>query len=170
MQDSGVRSLVQEDPTCSGISPCAITTEPVLWSPGGAVTEPTHCHYWCPSAIEPVLHNKRSNCNRNLCPTTKISHNSRKLEHSIKDPVQPKPNLRESMFWECSSILWILSGDPRGQNYSHQRILCCYLPFPLSFSHECAVGFSGSYVTCDNVITLLDCALLCSCLLHISQL
>lgn len=45
-----------------------------------------------------------------------------------------------------------------------------FLPFSLSFFHECVVGFPGAYVTCDDVITLMDCVLLCFCLLHISQL
>ena len=121
-----------------------------------------------PQSLCPTI--REATAIRNLCPTTKTSRHSRKLEHSVKDPAQPKPNLRESMFWERSSILWILSGDPKGQNYSHQRILGCSLPFALSFSHECAVGFSGSCVVCDDVITLMARAPLCSCLVHISQL
>ena len=46
-------SLVQEDPTCKKhLSPCIITTEPVLWSPGTATTRP--------HTIEPGLCNDRS--------------------------------------------------------------------------------------------------------------
>ena len=40
MQGMQVRALVREDPTCRGeLSPCATTTEPVLWSPRATTTE-----------------------------------------------------------------------------------------------------------------------------------
>ena len=61
----------------------------------------------------------------------KISRNLRKLERSIKDPAQPKPNLRESMFWERLSILWILSGDPRVKTIlirEYYAVICLF-PF-----------------------------------------
>ena len=52
MQGTGVRALVQEDPTCHG------------------ATMPVHHNYWArvpqllkPVHLEPVLHDKRSHCN-----------------------------------------------------------------------------------------------------------
>ena len=44
MQDTGVQSLVQEDPACHG------TVKPV-------------CHNFCAQALEPVLHHKRTHHN-----------------------------------------------------------------------------------------------------------
>ena len=42
------------------LSPYATNIEPVLWSPGTIITEPTNCNYWNLRAPEPVLHSKRS--------------------------------------------------------------------------------------------------------------
>ena len=40
MQGTRVQALVREDPTCTEqLSPCATTTEPVLWSPQATTTE-----------------------------------------------------------------------------------------------------------------------------------
>ena len=42
------------------LSPCATTTEPVLWSLEATTTEPMCRKYWSQHTLEPVLCNKRS--------------------------------------------------------------------------------------------------------------
>ena len=49
------------------IIPCITIVEPVLQNPGATTTEPRGCSYWSQSALEIVLHNKRSH--RNEKPT-----------------------------------------------------------------------------------------------------
>ena len=63
-----VWSLIQEDSTCCG------------------ATKPVHCNYWSPSAVEPMLHNRRSRCNEKP-----VHYNWRvALEHGDEDPMQQK--------------------------------------------------------------------------------
>ena len=45
------------------------TTEPVLWSPGAATTEPACCNYRSPHAVEPALCNKGSQRSEPLTAT-----------------------------------------------------------------------------------------------------
>ena len=59
MQRTQVCFLVQEDPICHG------------------ATKPMRHHYWSPRALEPTLHNKRSD-------------RKEKPAHSNEDPAQPK--------------------------------------------------------------------------------
>ena len=44
------------------LNSCATTSEPGLQSPGAANTEPVCFNHWSPSALQPVLCNKRSHC------------------------------------------------------------------------------------------------------------
>ena len=73
MQGLWVQSLVQEGPTCQGM------------------TKPVHHSYWSPQTPEPVLRNKRSHnnekpphCNYRVAL---VHHNHRKPVCSNKDPV-----------------------------------------------------------------------------------
>ena len=42
--------------------PCATANEPVLWGLGAAPAEPRHCNYCSLSALEPMVHTRRSQC------------------------------------------------------------------------------------------------------------
>ena len=61
------------------LSPCATTTEPVLYNPCATTTEASEPQLPKPACLEPVLRNKRS-------------HHNEKPAHSNKDPMQPKIN------------------------------------------------------------------------------
>jgi len=64
------------------LSLCATTAELVLQSLGSATNELT-CHSFCSlSALESVLCNKRSHCNK-LAPQLESSHHSPQLEKSL---------------------------------------------------------------------------------------
>ena len=65
MQGTPVRALVREDPTCRG------ATKPVRHNYWAWALEPASHNYWAcvsqllkPTCLEPVLHNKRSHCNK----------------------------------------------------------------------------------------------------------
>ena len=45
---------------------CTTTIEPVLEGLGTTNSEPTHCNFCSPHALEPVLPNKRSHINEKL--------------------------------------------------------------------------------------------------------
>jgi len=64
MQETQARSLIQEDSiSVEQPSLYITTTEPVLWSPGAATTEPM-CHsYRSPFALKPEPCNKKSYLN-----------------------------------------------------------------------------------------------------------
>lgn len=53
----------------------------------------------------------------------------------------------QSAFRECLGVPWMLPGDLQGRNCFHNGIVWHYLPFPLSFSHRCAVEFSRGHMT-----------------------
>ena len=103
MQGMRVWALVREDPTCHGaLSPCATTTEPVLWSPRATTTEPA---LWSPQATtaEACVPGARApQQGRPLqwearTPQPGVSptpHNWRKPVHSNKDPTQPKIKMK----------------------------------------------------------------------------
>ena len=64
MQETWVRALVQEDPTCRG------STKPVHHNYGAWALDPASHSYWAcmpqllkPARLEPVLRNKRSHRN-----------------------------------------------------------------------------------------------------------
>ena len=64
MQESWVRALVQEDPTCRG------ATKPVRYNYWACALEPASHNYWAcepqllkPVRLEPVLRNKRNHRN-----------------------------------------------------------------------------------------------------------
>ena len=61
----------------------ATTTEPVLWSPRAAATEPTRRNYWSLKTLEPVPHNKKS-------------HRSEKSMHCIQRAAPARQNLRKA--------------------------------------------------------------------------
>ena len=66
MQGTGVRALVQEDPTCCG------------------ATKPVRHNYWA-CALEPVLRSKRSHHNKGqppLAPTRESPRGAMKTQHS----------------------------------------------------------------------------------------
>ena len=79
MQETWVRSLIWEDPTCCrAIKPdCSTTVEAVLWSLGTAPTEPTSCR---------VLHNTRNHCKKQppLAATREKPTAATKTQHGPK--------------------------------------------------------------------------------------
>ena len=83
MQETRVRSLVQEDPTCWG------------------ATRPACYNYWA-YALEPGIHNYWGHVPQTLKPTCPAAHAPQQekppqLEnssHSNKDPAQPKINVK----------------------------------------------------------------------------
>ena len=66
MQETQVRSLIQEDPTCHG------ATKPVHHNYWACALEPGNWNYWNPHALEPLLHKK-------------ISHHKEKPTHCNKE-------------------------------------------------------------------------------------
>ena len=95
MQGTQVRALVQEDPTCHGV------TKPMCHNYWACTLEPTSHNHWThvpqllkPVHLEPVLRNKRSHhnekpmhCNKewSLLATTRESpHTATKTRHSQK--------------------------------------------------------------------------------------
>ena len=84
-------------PAVELLSPCTTTTEPVLWSPGAARTEPLPRSYWSLRATgpeEPVLQNKRNHCSEKpaLCNWRVVPASSKREQspRSNKDAAQPK--------------------------------------------------------------------------------
>ena len=89
MQETRVRALVREDPTCRG------------------ATKPVHHNYWA-RALEPLSHSYWSPCSWSLCSTTREATAVRSLRTTMKlaplaatrekparsneDPMQPKIN------------------------------------------------------------------------------
>ena len=80
MQETWVRALVREDPTCRG------ATKPVRHNYWACALEPASHNYWAhvpqllkPVRLEPVLRSKRS-------------HRGEKPACDNKDPTQPKIN------------------------------------------------------------------------------
>ena len=65
MQETWVRSLVQEDPTCHR------ATKPVHYNYWACAPEAGRHNYWSPYALEPVLRSKRSHCNGKPTPCHK---------------------------------------------------------------------------------------------------
>ena len=91
MQETRVRALVWEDPTCRG------ATKPVQHNYWACVLEPVSHNYWArtpqllkPARLEPVLRNKRSHCNEKPRTTTKSSLRSKQLEKARAQ--QQRPN------------------------------------------------------------------------------
>ena len=96
MQETQIHSLVWEDAKC----PCAITTEPVLWSLGAATAEAT-CHTTGPHALESGLHGTRSR-HEERPPRLESRPHLLQLErspHSSEDPVQPNTKINNFKKW-----------------------------------------------------------------------
>ena len=85
MQETQIRSLVQEDPTCCG------ATKQVYHSYRDCAPEPESHNYWAHSALESVLskrsheHEKPSHHNQEAAPT-----NYRKEWAAMKTQHRPK--------------------------------------------------------------------------------
>ena len=77
VQETQVRSLVQEDPTCCRAA------RPMCHNFGACALEPGSCSYWSSSALEPVLRNKGS------CWDEKPSHHTE--ESPLLDTAREKP-------------------------------------------------------------------------------
>ena len=127
MQETWVRSLVQEDPTRLR------ATKPVC-----TTAEPACCHYWNPHTLEPVLCNRRSHSNET--PRTSNQRVAPALHKDREKPTnQQRPNIakvnkyiklffkkRVGVFlcWEwclslhCDGRFW-----PLGSTNKHQEIL-----------------------------------------------
>ena len=91
MQQTRVRALVREDPTCRG------ATKPVCHNYWACALEPLGHNYWArvpqllkPMRLEPVLRNKRSHAMRSPRTATKSSPRSLQLEKARMQ--QQKPN------------------------------------------------------------------------------
>ena len=93
MQETRIRALVQEDPTCLR------ATKPVHHNYWDCALEPASHNYWAfvpqllkPACLEPVLRNKKSHCNekpvhRNeesppLAATRESPHAAMKTQHN----------------------------------------------------------------------------------------
>ena len=71
------------------LSPCAATTEPVLWSLWATTTEPTCHNYWSPRTYN-LCSTREATAMRSLCTATKSSPHSPQLEKARTQ--QRKPN------------------------------------------------------------------------------
>jgi len=69
MQETQVRSLIQEDPTCCRATNSLHYNDCAL-EPGSPTTEPSHCDYWGGSALEPTLQNKINHLHKRPVPRT----------------------------------------------------------------------------------------------------
>ena len=81
------------------LCPCALSTEPVLESPGAASTEPLHCTYWSLSNLEPVLQTREAPHTRSPRSPGKSSLCSPQLEKSLysdEDSAPAKVNTHTS--------------------------------------------------------------------------
>ena len=81
------------------LRPCALSTEPVLESPGATSTEPLHCSYWSLSNLEPVLQTREAPHTRSPRSPGKSSPCSPQLEKSLysnEDWAQAKINTHTS--------------------------------------------------------------------------
>lgn len=70
----------------------------------------------------------------------------------IKSDIRQDNKYRGQWLSKCDP--WISGGTFTGGwevKTIFTKILRCYLPLPLSFSHEYTVAFSRGYMTCDDV-------------------
>ena len=121
MQETWVRSLVRDDPTCCGApESVATTTERLLCNRQAGIPEPSCCAYWSLCACSPCLATRegptvRGPCTatgewpcsptlgKNLCGAAKAQRSQdfnnfliKKLKHLFlykKDPTKDKPGI-----------------------------------------------------------------------------
>ena len=85
MQETRVRALVWEDPTCRGV------TKPVRHNYWACALEPASHNYWArvpqllkPTCLEPLIPTREATTMRSLCTTMKSSPRSQQPEKSLR--------------------------------------------------------------------------------------
>ena len=118
MEETYVRSLIRDDPTCDG------TTKPSSHNYWTSALGPWSCNYWSLSTLDPVLHHKRSLCKWD---THTLQWRVASARFNWRKPVkQQKPSTAKNKYIVFSFFFFFLIawGKWRDRERGTEEILC----------------------------------------------